>query len=376
MRLTIAHVADLHIGKNRRYADYLEQQRWMLEGIIRITMDLAASGEPVWLVVAGDVFERNEDTNRAELALFMIHFLNPILDLARLYPEFRCVMIDGNHDRQPQDPPSVLSPFDSLSTSQVTIRTKYPLHLPELSMLLVPFGNWTDQGLRTLLKESPSQFMVAHECLARMVTDQGWTPPRDQDHYCEIENVLEGLDLAGVFMGDIHRCQPLDRREICWYSGSPVTHDFGHKLPKGVLVHRFRKTPQDLWARDGRPELVDLPDDRIRSHHQLGKIIKVDEIPMDFLRDFRRKYLSLTVTPETYQVIDKELPDFFHAQQVSYEFDRVESSPEATTDPDLAVDDTIDRGAIARFIDENLIELSKDERDEAFERVMRDFASR
>ena len=263
-RLTVVHTADIHLGKNRRYPDYLEQQRFMLEAILAVVDRLRQEPGLVWLVVAGDLFERNEDTNREEVALFMTSLLIPAFERARQDPDFFCFVIDGNHDRQPGEPPSVMSPFDGLSNQSVVLRSKLPLHLPEHRLLLVPFDHYREVDLRRLIAQHPSQFVVFHECLARMQTDTGYSPPRDQDDYIEVENLIED-QIAGMFVGDIHRCQPLDRRRACWYSGSPITHDFGHRLPKGVLVHRFALDSADRWVRDGEPELVDLPDDRIRS---------------------------------------------------------------------------------------------------------------
>jgi hypothetical protein len=370
--LTVIHTADLHLGKNRRYPDYLEQQGWMLDAIVRLVVErLRDPTGQVWLIVAGDIFERNEDTNREEVTLFMMRLLLPVFQLAQAHPNFFCFMIDGNHDRQPGALPSVLSPFDGLSNSQVVIRSKQPLHLPEHRLLLVPFDDYREAQLHQLIARHPSQFVVFHECLARMQTDTGYSPPRDQDDYIEVENLIEG-QVVGMFVGDIHRCQPLDSRRVCWYSGSPVTHDFGHRLPKGVLVHRFVKDGRDLWVRDQEPELVDLPDDRIRSHHQLGRILRVDDIPMEFLRGFKSRYLNLTVTPEVYQAIDRELPEFFHGPTVSYEFDRAEP----TEVVDETLDDTVDQGAILRWIDDNLVELAGDERDDVRARVFQDFSAR
>lgn len=376
----ILHTADLHIGKNRKYGDYLEQQQFMLEGIIRLTEEtLKETQSEVWLIVAGDVFDRNEDTLREELVLFMSHFLFPLFRLKKEYNNFSYFIIDGNHDRQPSlEQPSVLSAFQPL-TPYLAVRE--PLYFKEKELLLLPFGGYSEDSFRDLLKKYPSQFVVAHECLSRMITDTGWTPPRDQDHYIEINNVVTP-EIAGVFLGDIHKCQSLDASRRVWYSGSPTTLDHGHKLPKGVLQHVYRQNFDGLWEQATVPELRPLDDLRIKQHFQLGRLVDPEAIPLSQITDlYRKHYIQLTLSPEVYQVLDAQFPDFFTSSLVSWEFDRGEqaatgSVATAEYDTDKNMSEEYYQPLIEQWLNDNAEHLSVLEKSETMAMLLSDFQAR
>lgn len=378
----ILHTADLHIGKNRKYDDYLEQQKYMLEGILDITNATLAENPnfEVWLIVAGDVFDRNEDTKREEFVLFMTSFLFPLLKMKEEFSSrFSYFIIDGNHDRQPYlDHPSVLS---SLKEITPTLAVKDPFFVADKRLLLVPFFGGNDAAFKSLFQSHPqAEFIVAHECLARMVTDTGWTPPRDQDHYLEINNVVTD-NIAGIFLGDIHKCQSLDERQICWYSGSPITLDHGHKLPKGVLKHYYRLNATGRWSQDRLPELVPLSDSRIKQHIQLGRLTEENSLPLSFIvENYKKNYLQLTVSPEVGQLLEAKLPNFLMDPTVAWEHDRGEvGTVNLNTAPEeIKVDTLVDyyRPLIEQWVQENGEHLAADEKEESLKLIMADFAGR
>lgn len=381
MTRIILHTADLHIGKNRKYGDYLEQQQFMLEGILRITEDTLREHQAseVWLIVAGDIFDRNEDTLREEFVLFMSHFLFPLLNLKEKYANFSYYIIDGNHDRQPYiEHPSVLSAFQPL-TPYLSVRD--PLFFQKERLLLVPFGGYSEASFKELLKKYPCEFIVAHECLSRMVTDTGWTPPRDQDHgYIEINNVVTP-EIAGVFLGDIHKCQALDDAQRVWYSGSPTTLDHGHKLPKGVLRHIYKQGSDGRWVQDRLPELLPLEDSRIKQHFQLGRILSPDQVPLGQITDlYRKHYVQMTIAPEVYQVLDTQFPDFFTSTLTNWEFDRGTEAVAAVSsvvdvEPSVSLEDYY-KPLIEHWLTDNAEHLASDERAECLDMLLTDFRSR
>ena len=314
----VVHTADLHIGKNRTRHDHLEQQRMMLWAILLRLVDFAANhpDDEIWFVIAGDVFDRNEDTTREELYLFL-EFLNDLSEQTRPFKNVHTYIIDGNHDRQPdQDCPSVLSPIVNFTPSNVTMAIVDPLFVEDKGLLLIPFGCHKDADYRRLIDTYKPQFVVGHECLSQIITDTGYTP-RKIEKYLDIENVEQGV--VAVFMGDIHNCQPVGK--TAWYSGSPVTLDHGHRPPKGILIHGF-ENEGGKWVRAFDPELESLDEPKIKTHHQIGKVVdeaKVADIIED-LKDHENKYIQIIVTPETYAAIEKEIPGFFHNPQVNWEF--------------------------------------------------------
>lgn len=380
----ILHTADLHVGKNRKYEDYLEQQRYMLEGILALTRETLRDNpkSEVWLVIAGDVFDRNEDTKKDELVLFMTALFFPLLRLKDEQGErFSYFMIDGNHDRQPHlEQPSVLSPLQELTP---TLAVKEPIFVEDKRVLLVPFFGGSDKEFKALIQSCPqAEFIVAHECLARMVTDTGWTPPRDQDHYLEINNVITP-NIAGIFLGDIHKCQSLDERQVSWYSGSPVTLDHGHKLPKGVLKHYYGLSSDGHWVQDRLPELVPLSDSRIKQHIQLGRLLDPNSLPLSTIADnFKKNYMQMTLSPEVCQLLEEKLPNILMDPLVSWEHDRGETTGTVTLDNTETAEPDVDmmvdyyRPLIEQWVRENGETLTEDEKEESLDILMEDFRGR
>jgi len=390
MKRIVIHTADWHLGRNRKYADYLEQQRFMLGAILSLVLDILnqykdQEGIEIWFIQAGDVYDRNEDTDRDEFILPIINILYPLIDLKKKHTNFDFFFIDGNHDRQPHDPTdpeslsSVVSPLVKMVEGQIVV-TK-PKWIEDKKLLLIPFGQYSVDQLLDLLKIYPAEFMVMHECCAGITTDTGWKPPRDQDHYIDVGALLQAYpSLIAVFLGDIHRSQKLDPEGICWYSGSPITLDFGEKMPKGVLIHSFSYDGVK-WQRDAQPELRSLLgyEPRLKFHKQLGVLDKPDDIPFEALSKFKNQYLQLTVSAEVYAQISQKLPQLFESPHVVWD-SIVERATTETTSLEVESDDQSQisyyQPLIKQWIIENGKELTKAEREEGLARIIKDFETR
>lgn len=384
-RRIVIHTADWHLGKNRKYTDYLEQQRLLLSAILTLVTETINQHpeDEVWLIVAGDIFDRNEDTDREEFILPVIFILYPLIELKKNHSNFDFWFEDGNHDRQPHDPTdphafaSVVSPMLKMAEEHFAVNK--PKWVRDKNLLLVPFGQHTVQSLLDLLKQYPSQFLVMHECCAGITTDIGWKPPRDQDHYIDAGALLAGApELVAVFLGDIHRSQKLDPKGICWYSGSPITLDHGHKMPKGVLLHRFKW--EKGWKRESEPELRSLIPyaPGLKFHTQLGVIDDPEKIPLDALAKFQNQYLQFSVSAEVYAVVSRQLPQLFESPQVSWEHvldveEKVEAQAEHTEEQSQLA---YYRPLIEQWINENGKELTRQEREESITRILKDFENR
>ena len=387
----VIHTADWHLGKNRKYADYLGQQRLMLSAILYLVKDILQENSKddvlsedveIWLVMAGDIFDRNEDTDREEFILPIISIVYPLIELKRKHTNFNFFFIDGNHDRQPYDPTdpnsfsSVASPLLKMIDAHIAVDK--PKWIGDKSLLLVPFGQYSIDKLLALLEEYPAQFLVMHECCAGITTDVGWKPPRDQDHYLDAGALIEAApSLVAVFLGDIHRSQKLDGRGICWYSGSPITLDHGHKMPKGVLIHRFSEKGSS-WKRETEPELRSLLDyePALKFHTQIGVLDNPDSIPFDALSKYNSQYLQVTVSADVYALIARQLPHIFESSNVSWEYknEEVVAVKAAISEEQSHID--YYKPLIEQWITENGKELTKQEREESIVRILKDFESR
>jgi hypothetical protein len=208
-----------------------------------------------------------------------------------------------------------------------------------------------------------------------MQTDTGWSPPRDQDHYIEIDDVLPDTKVAGMFLGDIHRCQSLDQNEICWYSGTPVTLDHGHRPPKGILHHFYRKT-SDGYVQAQKPKLCPIEDSRIKTHYQLGVITELDQIPWDRCYQFFDCYIDMVVTPEVYAEINRKINGFFSSKQVSWNFKDLRVEAGTSSLEEKTIDQNYYKLAIREWSEGNLNHLPLELRDKFLGRVEKLFEGR
>ena len=382
----VIHTADWHLGKNRKYVDYLDQQRLMLEAIFKIVLEVVQNhaDSEIWFLMCGDIFDRNEDTEREEFILPIVTILYPLLELKKNHTNFNFYFIDGNHDRQPYDPTdpnamaSVASPLVRMAEGHVAVHS--PKWIEDKSLLLIPFGQYSVDQIIELTKKYPSEFIAMHECCAGITTDVGWKPPRDQDRYIDMGELLDGAsDVKGIFLGDIHRSQSLDSKGISWYSGSPITLDHGHKMPKGVLIHHFVDEGKG-WVRQGSPELMSILKyaPGLKYHTQVGVIDNPDNIPLEALSKYQSQYLQFTVSAEAYALVSRQIPGLFESPNVAWDhtIDIGEKQVAKTTHTGEESLLSYYTPLINQWILENGKELTKSERDEALCRIISDFESR
>jgi DNA repair exonuclease SbcCD nuclease subunit len=354
----------------------------MLEGILKQVED-ACDKHPtadIHLYVAGDVFDRNQDTTRSEYILFLIHFLHPLRLLKEVHPLLEVFIIDGNHDRTPSpNEPSVLKPIKELFDDVFHIAVIEPMYVEAFSTLMIPYRGFTSAEMRTLMEEAGAQHVMAHECLSRMQTDTGWSPPRNQDRYIEIEDVMSDV-VRGIYLGDIHKCQVMDKRGVSWYSGSPVTLDYGHRLPKGILHHRF-EMKGGMWERVGDPALMPIDDPRIKVHHQLGKITRVEDIPWEKCKKYEECYLDMVVTPEVFDEMKRRVEGIFESKQVSYSSAEVAVAQQQVEEEKLSEDESVQvsfhyDNLLQSWVEDNLTDYPKPLKEDFLGRVEKDFAQR
>jgi len=380
----VIHTADWHLGKNRKYADYLDQQRLMLEAILKITIETIEQypDHEIWFLMAGDIYDRNEDTDRSEFILPIMTILYPLLDLQKQHENFSFYFIDGNHDRQPYDPTdpnamaSIVQPLVKMANDNFAVHS--PKWIADKSLLLLPFGQYKVEQILEMLKKWPSEFLVMHECCANITTDIGWKPPRNQDKYIDMEELVTGFPLKAIFLGDIHRSQSLDSKGISWYSGSPITLDHGHKMPKGILIHRFVDDGSG-WTRQGSPECRSILNyaPGLKYHTQLGVLDRPDTIPFETLAKHDGQYLQFTVSSEVYALIHRQIPDLFDSPTVAWDHmlidEKIVTSKISSDETDHL---TYYQPLIQQWLVENGKELTKNERDVVLSRILKDFESR
>lgn len=82
------HIADLHIGKILNGYSLLDDQRYILDEVIRIMKEEDCSN----LIIAGDIYDRSIPSSEA------VKLFNDFLDKVINDEQFKVYMISGNHD--------------------------------------------------------------------------------------------------------------------------------------------------------------------------------------------------------------------------------------------------------------------------------------
>lgn len=256
----LLHCADLHFGKSRNISGYLDRQCQALEWIY----DTAKVNNVETVLIVGDVYER-EVLKDCEREAFTERILKYDSD------GFTTLIINGNHDWCTETQYNIwdlLMLQDKGKFKNTFIITGDPtkITLNNTDFLCIPNrgvrkGYKTDE-LTPIFNDMCTEKTVVllHELFNGSFVDSGKS---FEDHGCKIESNVNPLYVA---LGDIHKSQRMGYAQ--YYSGSPIQHEFGDKMPKGCLI-------VDLDNPD-KPEL------KLSSHiKQFVVTDKVEEIYQD-----------------------------------------------------------------------------------------------
>lgn len=249
------HTADRHIGESTSVCkNALEVRHYP---VLQRTIQIAHQVKDFYhldylppLIDAGDSFHKRSDTRSEELALMhnFVSYLDDFMDW---------VIIAGNHDLVSLEPPySHLTGLGYHERSNRLHRThivefaprviQFPHH-PKVKVLAIPYGQDLQASLALLdanYEEGDFWIAMAHVCLVGSVVDSGFP----------MEHGLSGLPndprIGYWALGDIHKFQRIEHPQPAFYSGAPCQHNFGDKLPKGILL----VNTDDPW----NPQLIDL----------------------------------------------------------------------------------------------------------------------
>ena len=236
--MRILHCADIHIGDSQNIPHNLERQFAAWDEIYRI----ADKNKCKYVLVAGDLVDSTTISEKARA------WLNrKILEVHAAYPKITTILISGNHDVYISTQ-SMLRIFKDTSDNFldrfyiVELKPKL-LELGNLSVFCIPYKKGlTTKKLRSMIhkahaKHKGKYFVVmAHFYAQGAVLDNGYDKGGD---------VKIGEPVWDYFaLGDIHKRQKMGK--MCYYSGSPIQHTFGDKLPKGVIIvdlkqHKVKK---------------------------------------------------------------------------------------------------------------------------------------
>ncbi len=292
------HLSDLHIGKRVNEFNMLEDQKYILNEIIKIADEI----EPNAILVAGDVYDKSLPSSEA-VELFD-EFLT---DIAKR--NLKCFVVSGNHDSAERIAfGSRIMEGQGIYMSKVFDGKIEPTVLKdnngEINIYMLPFIKPAnvrrfypeveiksyEDAIKIVIESShidttKRNILIAHQ----FIISSGIEPER-----CESENIsVGGLDMveASVFdsfdyvaLGHLHGPQRIGRDTIR-YAGSPLKYSFSEsRQNKSVTVIDFDQKEN----------------------------IKIEKIPLIPLRDMReiKGPINELLNSENYK--DTNLNDYIH----------------------------------------------------------------
>ena len=276
MSLKIAHVSDIHIRGLQRHEEY----RKAFDSFFARCRELQVDA----IFVGGDIWHTKTQGITPEAVQLITHFFRTASEIAHVYVTL------GNHDgilsnssRLDAISP-ILTAIGSGSTHPIILCKKsgvYPMHDPAYNLCV--FSCFDEEGWSSVKPEEGKVNIAAfHGGIAGCLLDSDMAYESDTTL-----DLFAGYDIA--LLGDIHRMQFLDQREVClrippsdlhrhpgsrvigerdgllevtvqmpWvgYSGGLLQQNFGEALPKGFLVWEvFGPNSHRVWF-----EEVETPD--------------------------------------------------------------------------------------------------------------------
>ncbi len=236
--MKLLHIADLHIGKRINEFNMLEDQKHILEQILRIT----AEEKPGGVLISGDVYDKSQPA--AEAVELLDWFLTALTALGQ--PVF---MISGNHD-SPQrlsfgsrllekNGLYIAGVFDGL-LQNVRLEDDHGAVniylLPFLKPAMVrpffeqPIDSY-DEALRAVVAAASVDSSERNVLLAHQFVVNGSQQPQLSDSETVSVGGLDHVDVSAfdsfdyVALGHLHRPQAIGRPGVR-YAGSPLKYSF------------------------------------------------------------------------------------------------------------------------------------------------------
>ena len=225
---TIAHLADIHIRKLRRFVEYREVFNRLYKQLRKIQPDL--------IYVAGDIVHGKLDTSPEETRLVANFFLN-LSDISKL------VVIPGNHDcnLNNKSREDTLSPIIDL-VKQINPNIHYWKQSGKYTIDNVDFGVMSifdhDKNGRQMSHNMPNPGDLENEHRIALFHGGGGTFIVDTGLSMTDKNIstktFEGYDIA--MLGDIHKRQFSNDEKTIGYPGSLIQQNFAEDPEKGFLL--------------------------------------------------------------------------------------------------------------------------------------------
>lgn len=236
--MKLLHIADLHIGKRVNEFNMIDDQKHILEQILRITGD----EKPEGILIAGDVYDKSQPSTEA--VELLDDFLTKLIAFEQ--PVF---MISGNHDSperlsfgnriMQKNGLYIAGSFEN-GLKKILLEDEYGIVniylLPFLKPAMVkPFFDQSivsyDEAVRRLIStaqinEHERNILLVHQ----FVVNGAQQPERSESESLSVGG-LDNVDVSVfdafdyVALGHLHRPQKIGRDTVR-YAGSPLKYSF------------------------------------------------------------------------------------------------------------------------------------------------------
>lgn len=219
------HTGDWHFGSSRSLPNYLDRQVSGVKAIFSLAKRLGIDT----ICACGDLVEKD----------LRPHERDALLDLILRADDsgIRLLIVSGNHDilaRGYSNLRFLQTLFERKRFKNTYVAAETPLivEITDQPFLLMP-GFWEGDLNADIAiwadKCAKPPVVLMHEVVAGAKADNGFP----LQHGVRLNPKLPVLYFA---CGDLHMRQRLPGLKNGFYAGSPIQHDFGEALPKGVLV--------------------------------------------------------------------------------------------------------------------------------------------
>lgn len=224
-----AHTADIHIGKNRRFCNYLDRSRDVIDEIHKKCIKHKVD----FLIIAGDILDTTYPTQEEKELVAHLLGRSPIPVL----------LTSGNHEYiGPNWENTALRWLLNMTPRLKGVKfvtEPTSLHWMGVWWVVIPYSSFNTASFylvaKSLLDKIPKDtrdtiIAVSHEFFDGVIINAPYKNKATLP-------VFKRVDYWAL--GDIHQGQQIGKNS--WYCGSPLQQNFGEKLPKGMLIVDINK---------------------------------------------------------------------------------------------------------------------------------------
>lgn len=298
--MKFAHIADLHIGKRVHDFSMLEDQRYILEEMLRIFDEEKVDG----VLIAGDVYDKTVPSAEAVQV-----FDDFITKLAKL--EMPIYMISGNHDSAErlafgaqlfENDGVYISPVYEGEVKKVEVEDVYGT----VNIWLLPFLkpatvrhalqrediNTYEEGVVAALQGCEIDTKQRNILVAHQFVTGADRSDSEETSVGGLDNVSAEVfeDFDYVALGHIHRAQKMGR-ETLRYSGTPLKYSFSE------ADHKKSVTILELLEK-GRVEIHVVPLVPRRDMRKMRGTYMEVTAKDAYTEENKMDYLQITLTDE------------------------------------------------------------------------------